>query len=208
MHTGLVKVGLGRSHIPLRAETNESITEEVDPQGLDRGDEHVDPEVELEAVDEEGALDVHLRHHILVGGHVIDGPGEEDASALAACVGFDDEYAATEGVAMVVELIPEIAHLGGEHPGPRVEAVLPGEGLLHPVQVLPESVLPRDVRHAGEVVDHLPGQDGPEPFMDCGDIDPVDVHRALDPFVAHQPPAQSLRGIQHDLQRYFVMGAG
>ena len=44
---------------------------------------------------------------------------------LASGVRFDDEYLAPERQTRVVELRSEVAHLARQHPGARIEAILP-----------------------------------------------------------------------------------
>ena len=65
---GVVGVGLG-------GKPDQAVPVDVDSEGVEAGDEHVQPHVELVAVDQEGLLDVSLDDGGLLGRlQVVDAP--------------------------------------------------------------------------------------------------------------------------------------
>lgn len=124
--------------------------------------------------------DVHLADHMFSSLDVFGGPGDEDAFALAASVGFTDVRLVLLGPDIRLEVAEAVEHdsrigrwnndqmegkinmtsvgknrLSREAPGSREDVVVSGEELKHPVHVPGQRVFAADLAHPWEVVDFL-----------------------------------------------------
>jgi len=71
MHVKIAHVGIGRFLLLVGAEPDEPILVQEHAQGVHARHQHVQPEVELESVDEQWLLEL-LLHHTLLFVHVLD----------------------------------------------------------------------------------------------------------------------------------------
>jgi len=92
VHTRDVQVVLPRRLVLLGAEPDETLVVQENPERIAARDQGVDPEVELQVVDQERPVDVVLHHGLLVLAvlhgvvHVLGGLQQPDALALAPVV--------------------------------------------------------------------------------------------------------------------------
>ena len=97
MHKHVFHVARLRLSVVLSAETTEALVAEVRLYGVEALDEHVEAQVKLLLVDENGGFDVSLheqvgvtfRPHVL--GDLLEVVDQEDALAAFAAVGLGDE---------------------------------------------------------------------------------------------------------------------
>ena len=125
--------------------------EEVDFERVAAGDQHVQPEVEFESVDEVGAPVVTLDDLALSHLDVVETACNEYALALAGGLWFDDHA----DDLLLLDVVSEVIDLVGEVPRLRGDLVLVGKELLHLLDVLGKAVLPTQLVHGREVVDLL-----------------------------------------------------
>eukprot|EP00754_Rhynchopus_humris_P017024 Rhum_TRINITY_DN14542_c4_g1::Rhum_TRINITY_DN14542_c4_g1_i1::g.97534::m.97534 len=194
-----VRVRVGRlavgSRVLLCRKANETLVEDVDLQRVEAGDGHVDAQVELALLHQEGVGDVPLhdaRLHLVLR-DLLD---QADALAAARRTRLDD----------VCE--PRVRrHVGREqlcvlrqHPRQRRNVVLLAPLLVEAAHVLVQQVLATDAPRAGEVVDALVVIHRPP-------------HRVVHPLRPQQVPvvagrvahAGVVEGVQHNLEGH---GAG
>ena len=74
--------------LDLGAKTDKAIMVKVHPKRFARGHQDVQPQIELEVVDEEGLFDVVLRHHAFPRVHLVEALRQEDSPALTTRVGL------------------------------------------------------------------------------------------------------------------------
>ena len=87
----LLQVGVGRRAVPLRAEAREALLEQQDAHRVARDEQHVEAQVELDALHQQRRRDVLLRHHAVHVAQLVRVLREEDAAPLAAGVWLHDQ---------------------------------------------------------------------------------------------------------------------
>mmetsp|Transcript_34264 Transcript_34264/g.106982 ORF Transcript_34264/g.106982 Transcript_34264/m.106982 type:complete len:249 (-) Transcript_34264:234-980(-) len=204
---------LGRGRGVLRgAEPHKAVAEEKHAQveasalGELPADEEVEPQVELETLNEHrpGDVALHDRRLVLLAAlrRTLPEPfqvrGEEDPPALAEVVGLGDvDELRLRAVAELLLQVPEVV---GQDPRGRQELVLLREEALHPRHVPREPGLPRErVVHAGEVVHPHPRLDLPKPVAYRPVVDPVHVALRALLLGLHDLPAAGLRSRGDDV---------
>mmetsp|Transcript_24968 Transcript_24968/g.71638 ORF Transcript_24968/g.71638 Transcript_24968/m.71638 type:complete len:385 (+) Transcript_24968:1608-2762(+) len=146
---GVLQVLLVRA-VGLGGEAGQALAVDVRAEGVVLRDEDVDPEVELEALDEQRVVHV-ARHHRGARGKVLDLPKEIDAPAASRVCRLHNPEAAVEFV-----LLHEGLHLLRQDVRLRKEVKrLFAEVLRHVAEVRVHGVLPSQRRGPGEVVHAL-----------------------------------------------------
>jgi hypothetical protein len=93
MHVKVAHVGVGWFLLLVSAKPDEPIVVQKHPQRVHARHQHVQPQVELESVNQEWFLQV-LLHHTLLFVHTVDlfpGAHQVNAFALRRALGFHDE---------------------------------------------------------------------------------------------------------------------
>lgn len=96
MHAEVLDVALLRLFLPLGSQPQKPFFVDEHSQRLHAGDQHLDPHVELESVDQLGLVQVAL-HHARVGRRELHVAGQEDAFPLGSCLRLNDhgDFAST-----------------------------------------------------------------------------------------------------------------
>lgn len=132
---------------------------------------------------------------MLIGVYRVDIPSYEDALALRHALRLHYEVHLCTLLLIVVDLVLQLSHLVGEEPRLGKELVLLRKLLLHFLQVASQIVLPRNLKHAGEVIDALVRLYLLKEVERWSHIRPLDV--PLGPWeprvaLADDPPAEDL----------------
>mmetsp|Transcript_83072 Transcript_83072/g.240409 ORF Transcript_83072/g.240409 Transcript_83072/m.240409 type:complete len:255 (-) Transcript_83072:340-1104(-) len=157
----LLQVLVGGLDILFRRQPHQPLLMDEDAQWVAPDDQHIQAQIELEAVQQEGLVDVTLRdiRRREVHRHLLDITDEEDALALAPVVRLHDEGL----VLRRRELLLEVGEVGGKNPSVGEKLVLLRELLAHAQQVASQIVLASNAAHSYEVVHLLVGFQFHEP---------------------------------------------
>lgn len=177
MHKEVVEVALLRPNVLLSRESSKAFLVHEYAQGVHPVYHHVDPQVELQVVNQVRLREVPLSHHLvtLLYLHVLRLPHQVDSPTLAHVDRLDNERLDLLFAARV-ELALEVGHLCGQDPRLREEVVVVLEGLEHAHQVSAEVVLAGECIHPRKVVDPLMRLHALQLFWrDAPRVAPVDV---------------------------------
>ena len=171
VHAEVVQVAAKGRYVVLCSEPRQTLFIEKDSKRDHRSDQHIDPQVELQVVQQERLVEIALRYIVLASLVPIEVAGEEDTLALTARLGLDNE-----GLCLsLIELFPEGLDVGRKEPGLREEVVLFRKVPLHGDEVLSEQVLAGQSIHARIMVGSLIAFHLDEEGWDRGPIDEPDV---------------------------------
>jgi hypothetical protein len=154
VHKEVVEVAVLRSNVLLSRETGEPLLVNEYPQGVNTVDQDIYSEVELQAIDQVGLMEVSLSDVLisLLKVHVLNASDEENPLALAKIDRLHDECLV---VLLFVELRPEVVHLLGQNPSLRKEVVVGWENFVHSHKVSTQIVLPGELIHSWVVINSL-----------------------------------------------------
>ena len=138
VHAQVVQVAAQRRGILLGCESREPFFVDESPKGCDTGKQHINAEVKFEVVDEVWFVKIALSHVVFPSLKPVKVSSQENAFALAAGFGLDDE-----GLGFLdVKLRFEIFGVLRQQPGFGEEVVVLWERFLHCLQVLSQEILP------------------------------------------------------------------
>mmetsp|Transcript_85514 Transcript_85514/g.191147 ORF Transcript_85514/g.191147 Transcript_85514/m.191147 type:complete len:450 (-) Transcript_85514:12-1361(-) len=209
MHTTLVqRLGRGRG-VGGGAETHKAVFEEEASRleepigGEQRANEKVQPQVELQPIDQHWPSDVLLDDERLLAFRrgSLDAPQlrcKEDAAALALGVRLDDVDGPLPGCGSEVPL--QLAHFLRDSPCCWQEAVLRRKRALDPCHVPRQTTLPPHLlEDAREVVHPHPRLNLGHPLTHGAIVDPMHIGLGHFPLRPRQLPASRLRRTGHDI---------
>lgn len=127
MHTHVGKVDAVRGLVLLSGKACEALLVKVAPEGRNSGDQHVEPQIELQTVDEERFVEVLLGHVMLSGLHPLEVASEEDSLALARLLWLHNKSFSP----LFVELLLEKREVLRQDPSLREKIVFFGHHFLH-----------------------------------------------------------------------------
>lgn len=154
VHAGLLHVLTVRGLVFLCREPAQPLFVEIEDQRVHAGDQDVDPEVELEAVDEVGPVEVALHHAVSSRVDVLQLPSQENSLPLREALRLHNEGPRLSlGLALKVSL--QLVVLHRQHPGQREEIELFWKFLAHPHESPAEQIFPSEVVHARKMVNLL-----------------------------------------------------
>lgn len=122
-----------------------------DPQGSHTRDQHVNPQVELQAINQVRLVKIALRNVVLMRLKPLIRAGEEDASALTTVLWLNDKCLGLS----FVELLFEALCIAWKQPCLRKELEVCPEVLLHAEQVLGQQILAGHSCHSRKVIGTL-----------------------------------------------------
>jgi len=156
VHEEVVHIRVRGLLLGVRAESQEAVPVQENAQGVHRSDQHLEPDVEFEALDQLGPHDLLLTDPFLFlpAVHLLPLADQLDALALAAGFRLEDEEAFFVLLLVALHVVFKVLELVGHELGAGEVALdLAAEHLAHLDEVLGELVLAGEQLHAGEVVD-------------------------------------------------------
>ena len=105
VHAEVVEIATKRRYIILRREPRQALLVNEDAKRDDTRDQHVDAQVELEIIDEEGLVEVALRHIVLSMLDPLEVPRQEDSFSLATGLWFNYKCLRFAIVKLLLELL-------------------------------------------------------------------------------------------------------
>ena len=105
MHKQVVYVGLSWLHVRLGSQSNESFFEEKDAQRIHAVKEHVDAQIKLKVLEQEGVTDVSLGNAVLRWVNIHRVSHDIYASSLAQVLWLDDERFFSRGPVLNLNII-------------------------------------------------------------------------------------------------------